>query len=248
MSTQAQNRKAALLTEIEKLVATKAPAAQREQAKVFATKYCNEVDVDDFIARDANVWATLSLSHFAFGNEFQRGAPKMRIFNPKLAENGWDAANTVIEFINDDMPFLVDSIAMEINRQGVAIQLVLHPLFDASRDQDGVLTTLDDAKTSTHVESWIHVEVERITDLARIKALGDGLVSVLNDVRAAVEDFALMKAKIAEMLASMGGAAKVVPLEELDEARAFLAWTADHHFTFLGYRDYELTQQNGTDI
>ena len=248
MSTHAQNRKAALLTEIEKLIAAKAPAAQRAQAEVFAAKYCNEVDVDDFIARDAAEWTTLSLSHFAFGNEFQRGAPKMRIFNPKLAENGWDAANTVIEFINDDMPFLVDSIAMEINRQGIAIQLVLHPLFAASRDQHGVLTTLDDAKTGTHVESWIHVEVERITDPARIKALGDGLVSVLNDVRAAVEDFPLMKAKIAEMLASMGGAAKVVPLEELDEARAFLVWTADHHFTFLGYRDYELTQQNGTDI
>ena len=248
MSSQAQNRKAALLTEIEKLIAAKTPAAQRAQAEVFATKYCNEVDVDDFIARDANEWATLSLSHFAFGNAFQRGAPKMRIFNPKLAENGWDAANTVIEFINDDMPFLVDSIAMEINRQGIAIQLVLHPLFDASRDQHGVLTTLDDARTGTHVESWIHVEVERITDPARIKALGDGLVSVLNDVRAAVEDFPLMKAKIAEMLANMGGAAKVVPLEELVEARAFLAWAADQHFTFLGYRDYELTQQNGTDI
>ncbi len=137
MSTHAQNRKAALLTEIEKLIAAKAPAAQRAQAEVFAAKYCNEVDVDDFIARDAAEWTTLSLSHFAFGNEFQRGAPKMRIFNPKLAENGWDAANTVIEFINDDMPFLVDSIAMEINRQGIAIQLVLHPLFAASRDQQG---------------------------------------------------------------------------------------------------------------
>ena len=57
-----------------------------------------------------------------------------------------------------------------------------------------------------------------------------------------------MSAKIAEMLSNMGGAAKVVPLEELDEARAFLAWTADKHFTFLGYRDYELSQQNGVEI
>ncbi|MCY7389529.1 MAG: NAD-glutamate dehydrogenase, partial [Burkholderiales bacterium] len=94
----------------------------------------------------------------------------------------------------------------------------------------------------------IHVEVERITDPARIKALGDGLVSVLGDVRASVEDFPLMKAKIAEILSNMGGAAKVVPLEELDEARAFLAWTADNHFTFLGYRDYELSEQKGADV
>ncbi|MEQ1519137.1 MAG: NAD-glutamate dehydrogenase domain-containing protein, partial [Usitatibacteraceae bacterium] len=71
---------------------------------------------------------------------------------------------------------------------------------------------------------------------------------VLNDVRAAVEDFPAMKGKIAEMLADMGGAAKAVPLAELDEARAFLSWTAENHFTFLGYRDYELAEKNGADI
>ena len=248
MSTQTEDRKTALLAEIGKLIATNASAAQRDQAQVFAARYCNEVDAEDFVARDAAEWSAISLSHLAFGNEFQRGAPKMRIFNPKQAENGWESACTVIEFVNDDMPFLVDSIAMEINRQGIAIQLVLHPLFDATRDVHGVLTKLDDAKGGKRVESWIHVEVERITDPARIKALGDGLVSVLGDVRAAVEDFPAMQAKIAEMLSNMGGAAKVVPLEELDEARAFLSWTVDNHFTFLGYRDYELTLQNGVDI
>ena len=255
MSTQAENRKSALLAEIEKLIESQAPADQCKQAKVFAAKYCNEVDAEDFVARAGAEWAALSLSHLAFGNEFHRGAPKMRIFNPKHSEHGWESVSTIIEFVNDDMPFLVDSIAMEINRQGIVIQLVLHPLFEATRDAHGVLAKLDDTevgmhaetRANTHVESWIHVEVERITDPVRIKALGDGLVSVLSDVRAAVEDFSAMKAKIAAMLANMGGAAKVVPLEELDEARAFLAWTANNHFTFLGYRDYELSQQNGVD-
>ncbi|MEO8385128.1 MAG: NAD-glutamate dehydrogenase, partial [Betaproteobacteria bacterium] len=247
MSTQAENRKSALLAEIEKLINTNVPAAQRSQATSFAAKYCNEVDAEDFVARDAAEWAALSLSHLAFGNEFQRGAPKMRIFNPGLSENGWESPSTVIEFINDDMPFLVDSIAMEITRQGIAMELVLHPLFAATRDQHGVLTKLDDAKSGVHVESWIHVEIERITDPARIKALGDGLVSVLNDVRATVEDFSAMKDKIGEMLSNMGGAAKAVPLEELDEARAFLTWIADNHFTFLGYREYELAHSKGVD-
>ena len=248
MSTQAENRKSALLAEIEKLIAAKTSAAQLEQAKLFVAKYCNGVDAEDFVARDAVEWAALSLSHLAFGSEFQRGAPKMRIFTPRAVENGWDAASTVIEFVNDDMPFLVDSIAMEINRQGIAIELILHPLFDATRDQHGALVKLDNVKGGKHIESWIHVEIERITDPARIKALGDGLVSVLGDVRASVEDFPLMKAKVAELLSNMGGAAKVVPLEELDEARAFLAWTADNHFTFLGYRDYELSEQKGVDV
>ena len=150
--------------------------------------------------------------------------PKMRIFNPKRAEKSWDAANTVIEFTNDDMPFLMDSIAMEINRQGIASQPLLHPTFHRSREQHGVLTTLDEARAGTHAQSWIHVAVERITDPLRVKALGDGLVSVLNDVRAAVEYFPLMKAKIAEMLANMRSAAKVPGAHA---ARAWLQFSLD---------------------
>ena len=68
MSTQAENRKSALLAEIEKLIAAKVPAARREQARVFSAKYCNEVDAEDFVARDAAEWTALALSHLSFGN------------------------------------------------------------------------------------------------------------------------------------------------------------------------------------
>ena len=57
-----------------------------------------------------------------------------------------------------------------------------------------------------------------------------------------------MLAKVSEAINSMGSAAKVVPLEEIDEARAFLAWAADGHFTLLGYRDYELAEVDANDV
>ena len=72
-----------------------------------------------------------------------------------------------------------------------------------SRNWYSVASSADGSR----LESWIHVEIERISDPARIKALGDGLVAVLDDVRASVEDWALMQARIAETLADMGGAA-----------------------------------------
>ncbi len=248
MATQAEDKKSALLAEINKLVAGKVPAAQRASAQTFATKYGSGIDADDLMARDAETWSALAVAHFGFGQEFQSGAPKMRIFNPKLAEHRWEAPCTVIEFINDDMPFLVDSIAMEINRQGIAAHFIIHPLFNATRDDHGVLTRLEDGREGEKLESWIHVETERISDPARLKALGDGLVTVLGDVRAAVDDWPKMIAKVNETIHAMAGAAKSVPLDELDEARAFLAWAGDSHFTFLGYREYELAESNGTDV
>ncbi len=242
------DRKSVLCADIERLIDGKTSGRQRDSAKAFAARYYSEIDADDFIARDAASWSAVALNHLQFGQEFQSGAAKMRIFNPRADEHGWSAATTVIEFINDDMPFLVDSIAMEINRQGIVTHFVIHPLFKATRDQHGQLTALEPPGEGVKLESWIHVEVERISDPVRIKALGDGLVAVLNDVRSSVEDWPQMQAKVAEILAGMGGAAKVVPLDELDEARAFLHWVADNHFTFLGYRDYELAAQNGQDI
>ncbi len=251
MSTRLELQKTRLLTDISACIDAIAVAdnhtPEKKIAKTFAEKYCGEIDAEDFGSRDANTWAALALNHLKFGAEFHHGAPLLRIFNPVAAQHGFTSTSTIIEFINNDMPFLVDSIVMEINRQSIDTHLVIHPLFDATRDEHGALKSLDDAtgsKTSeSWTESWIHVEIEKITDPARIKALGDGLVAVLADVRAAVEDWPKMKAKVGEILADMGGAAKAVPLAELDEARAFLSWVGDNHFTLLGYRDYELSAQ-----
>ncbi len=247
----AEHRKASLLAEINSLIEQKIAAktpAERAAAKGFAASYYREMDAEDFATRDARAWCSIALNHLQFGQEFQSGAAKMRIFSPKLDEHGWTSATTVIEFTNDDMPFLVDSITMEINRQGIATHFVIHPLFNAARDSHGQLIELSNPQDGIKLESWIHVEVERLSDPARVKALGDGLVAVLGDVRSSVEDWPQMKSKVAEILGSMGGAAKSVPLEELDEARAFLSWVGDNHFTFLGYRDYELAAVNGQDV
>ena len=252
MSAPLELQKTALLAEISAVIDHTASADIRALAKTFAEKYCGEIDAEDFGSRDAKTWAAIALNHLQFGTEFHCGAPLLRIFNPQVEQHGFASSSTIIEFINDDMPFLVDSIVMEMNRQGIDTRLVVHPLFDAKRDQHGELKSLNDATGSNATESWIHVEIERITDPARIKALGDGLVTVLADVRAAVDDWPKMKSRIGDILADLGGAAKVVPLAELDEARAFLNWVGDSHFTLLGYRDYELvgTSSHGqtTDI
>ncbi len=246
MSSLLESNKSTLLAETAKLIEKKAKAAEKAQYADFAKRYYHDIDAEDFVERDAASWCALALNHIEFGREFHSGAPKLRIFSPRQAENGWDAPCTVIEFVNDDMPFLVDSIAMEINRQGLSAHQILHPLYQVERDDHGHILKLG-SPDGGKLESWIHVEVERITDPARIEALGRGMESVLADVRAAVEDWPKMKAKVAEVLGSLGGAAKVVPLEELDEARAFLSWAGDNHFTFLGYRDYELATSKGED-
>ena len=75
------------------------------------------------------------MAHFAFARQFASGTPKLRVYNPRSEEHGWSSPHTVIEIVNDDMPFLVDSVTMEVNRQGYTLHLFNHPLFSARRDQ-----------------------------------------------------------------------------------------------------------------
>ena len=90
------------------------------------------------------------------------------------------------------MPFLVDSVGMELTRHGLGIHLVVHPIIGVCRDADGKLTDLrDDADP----EAFMHFEVDRETDAAVLEALRRDLLRVLGDVRAAVDDWEAMRDK-----------------------------------------------------
>ena len=77
------------------------------------------------------------LSHWQFARKREPGKTKIRVFNPVAGEHGWASRHTVVEVVNDDMPFLVDSASMEVNRQGLTLHLIVHPIFAVERDKAG---------------------------------------------------------------------------------------------------------------
>jgi glutamate dehydrogenase len=82
------------------------------------------------------------MAQLAFARAFASGTPKLRVYNPRTEEHGWSSPHTVIEIVNDDMPFLVDSVTMEVNRQGYTLHLINHPIFATQRDNEGQLQSL----------------------------------------------------------------------------------------------------------
>jgi glutamate dehydrogenase len=232
---QHQSHLTQLLTSIKALVAQRLSGAKGEEANQFIERYFAQVDLDDLATRTAEDLYGSAMAHFAFAREYAGGAPKLRVYNPRVEEHGWASGNTVIEIVNDDMPFLVDSVTMEVNRQGYTLQLLVHPIFTVKRDRESFWQGLGD---EGRAESYIHVEVERETDPDRLKALGQGLAAVLADVRAAVGDWPAMRAQMRAAITALDHA----PRSEfdVDEVRAFCEWVYDNHFTFLGYRDYDV--------
>ena len=145
------------------------------------------------------------------------GDARVRVYNPTFEQHGWQSPHTAIEIVSDDMPFLVDSVSIELNRRETGIHVLVHPVVGA--------------------ESYMHIEVDRQAD--GFEELADAIRTVLAQVRAAVEDWQPMRERMAALIEEERPTGI-----DVEEARALLAWVADHHFTFLGYREYELTESS----
>ncbi|WP_181701255.1 NAD-glutamate dehydrogenase [Chthonobacter albigriseus] len=153
---------------------------------------------------------------------------------------------TVIEILNDNMPFLVDSVMHELTEAGVDVRLLVHPILSVTRDADGALTGFAEPDAPGSIrESLIHVHVARLPDAGQRNDLGARLERVLNDVRNAVSDWPAMRARLTEIISDYRDNPPPLPVDALAEAIEFLSWLAEDNFTFLGLRDYDVTMANG---
>ena len=248
MSANGDIERANSLDEVLKLVRAKVAPLQRASVERFVERYFQDVDPEDLAERNSADLYGAALSHWNFARRRERGKARIRVFNPTLEEHGWQSTHTIVEIVNDDMPFLVDSVTMEVNRHGLTLHLLIHPIVSVQRAADGTLSGLAEERARDGAESFIHVEVDRVTDPARLEALAADIGSVLDDVRAAVDDWSAMRDRLLAIVEEVEKRPPRLPAEELSEGRDFLRWLASNHFTFLGYRRHELATVGGEDV
>ena len=238
------------IEQVVKRIRDRLPATQQPLLEDFVRRYYADVDAEDLAERSADDLYGAALSHWHFARQFAGGQARLRVINPRVDEHGWQSTHTVIEIVNDDMPFLVDSITMEVNRQGLTLHLIVHPVLRIQRNDAHQVEALlsNEGPGEGRLESLIHVEVDRRTEPARLQALHDGLLRILADVRAAVDDWQPMRAQLIDAVGVLERRPPPVPPDELAEDLAFLRWLAEDNFTLLGQRDYELADEQGQDV
>jgi glutamate dehydrogenase len=136
-----------------------------------------------------------------------------------------------IEILQDDAPFLVDSVMGEIAEQGLSVRAMFHPVVEVARNAKGVRQ----AEGETRRESMIQIILERV-GADREAALVEGIQATLADLRTAVSDFPSMLDLMARTIDELE-AAPASPNRE--EELEFLRWLRDEHFVYLGTRVYE---------
>ncbi|MGA9856668.1 MAG: NAD-glutamate dehydrogenase [Solirubrobacteraceae bacterium] len=219
------------------------PASYRE----FVRQYYHWVPAKDLADRRQSDLCGAVIAHWRTARRRSPGEAKVEVYNPDAERDGWESPYTALDIVSDDMPFIVDSVTMELSRQGYGIELIVHPVIRVLRDAEGELTeVLRPGATAFGflTESIIHVEVTREADPERLSVLRAGIELVLEEVRAAVEDWAGMRARTTALATELRRQAPPCDAEVLTGAEAFLAWLADGNFTFLGYREYELREDD----
>jgi len=226
------------------LAAARLEPARHRVIAAIAPEYFQRLDPQDLTERTPEDLLGALLSHLQLGELRQPGRPTVRIFSPTPGEDGWSSPHSVIHIVNDDMPFLVDSTTLEINREGYTLHLIVHPIYAVRRDAEGRLLQVSPREQDPEAprESWMYVEIDRLVDAEQRDTLRGRIQRVLGDVRAAVEDWKPMLARLHEATAALEEAPSAVPMAQIAESRAFLQWLADDHFTFLGYRQHDIVR------
>ncbi|MFO1071621.1 MAG: NAD-glutamate dehydrogenase [Geminicoccaceae bacterium] len=242
MPARAELRKAEIIDAIVGELDARLAGTESALAERFVRLCYRDVAPEDVAARDPRDLYGAALAHLRLGQQRQPGVPLLRVYNPRLDQDGWQSTHTVVEIVNDDMPFLVDSVTNELKRHGLGIHLIVHPVLAVRRDAAGRLVDLGAASEVGNGlrESFMHVQVDRRSNPATLATIEADLQRVLGDVRRAVADWRAMRERVAEVIAALP-----MGLRGAEEAAGFLRWLAEDHFTFLGYGSYSL--EEGSD-
>ncbi len=236
-----------LLQNVSKLIKQKVKDQVNLVEKFAFTLYGN-MSNEDLVGRNDSDLYGAALSLWQTLNQHAEPAARIRVFNPEIARHGWESKHTIVEIVVQDMPFLVDSVRMALNRQSITAHLLLHYPLQTLRNAQGAITefyklgAIDNATTQQTV---FHIEIDRLTDESAIAALKAELLSVMEDVSLAVQDWQPARDKLKAVIAALPNQAGKASAEEVTEALEFLNWLVKDNFTLLGYREYKITPVKG---
>ncbi|HXW21803.1 MAG TPA: hypothetical protein VEK14_02745, partial [Rhodomicrobium sp.] len=146
-----------------------------------------------------------------------------------------------VDIVNDDMPFLLDSVLAALRELGLVPELVAHPIFEIRRSGEGALTALQAAvalPNGVSRESFIHLQIRKLGPQPPAPVIEQALASALTDVRSAVSDFSAMTARLKLAIEEFEREPPPATTETNFESVAFLRWLSANNFIFLGVREF----------
>lgn len=246
MSAAEEQRKADYIKAVQQACAD---LGMTSDGQLFSFMLFERVPTSELISTQATIRAKMAADLFEFLAQRQPGEPKLRIFNPCLQKNGYSSDHSVIEIINSDGPFLVDSLVLALNELGIGAQLIIHPVMFVRRDSQGRLQQLQrEPGSGFQAESIMHVEIDHQRQTSHLDRIYKTIRAGLAELYYAVRDWQPMVLQARKIALELSKTHSDMSPEQVEELSAFLTWLADDHFTFLGYREYVVEDRGGDRV
>jgi glutamate dehydrogenase len=236
----------------EQLVARIQAVARRSLAEPEISQFENYLDQLVQIHTDQAFleWKDESLYgvHYGLYRETQKRQPTealVRVFNPHPDLDGWHSHRTIIYFCHTDIPFLVDSLRMALNRLDLNIQLFESNPLRVLRNAEGcLLQVCESANQDAITEDHGFIVVDAMTDQTEHLNIREEVLTTIGHVSIIVSDFQPMLEHIDEVIAEYSQL-NSKPNNDSDlENLEFLHWLRDGNFTFLGSADFRFVDQS----
>lgn len=221
--------------------------AKTEAKKIadFARQHYAHIPLEELVSRRFSDTYGAVLAAWQFLQKRSADETPVSVFNPDLESDGWQSTHSVVFILHPNIPFLIDSLRMAINQREIGTHSIQHSILRVERDDNGKLKKLHTTKKASKdasYEAFIVLEIDRHSAPEDLRDLEQTLQKVLHEVRIAVGDFPIVKEKVSEIVKELDATTAGISEEGKDEARAFLTWLVDDHFTFLGYDEYDFAK------
>ncbi len=237
--------------QIAKLVERLTSAVPKNQVRAieqFTHLYYAATPINELDCRKMDDLYGATLACWSFLQKSKEGS-KIRVFNPDFEEHGWQSPHTIVEIVQKDMPFLVDSIRMELNRRDMSIHFINHAVLPVSRNESGQLDLGNSFDTDAATqEAIIYIEVDLHTDKKLLKDLTGSLKEIINEIELLVGDYQSFIDKSQQAVEWVKDSSGPFTQSDTREAMAFMEWLKDNHFTFLACEDFTVDVKDGKNI
>lgn len=231
-----------LIEKTLKILPVKAPALMKDFAKNFLAR----IPEEDLKQIGPDVLARTVESHWDLFKSKKEKKPSIRIYTPTDEKDGWTVGRTIIDIVQDDMAFLIDSIVAEIVRHGQLIHMLVHPTLHVERDTKGDVKKFGpETVEGASRYSLSHIELRGSISEAQAQELLMGLQQIMNDVDNATKDWMQMRERLRDAQRQLSNAPTKFDDFLIEEYQAFLEYLYDNNFTLLGYREYKFIEKKG---
>ncbi|TGG95742.1 NAD-glutamate dehydrogenase [Natronospirillum operosum] len=197
---------------------------------------------NDLAAYDMADLAGLTVSLWRHVDKWPQSdqAARVQVFNPNVEEHEWKSGHTCVLILARDIPFVVDSARLALNRLGANIHRLFYGDFQTERTASGQIQSLSTPGPSDN-ELLVCFEIDHISQARERRQTERELLRVISEVNLVVDDYPAITEVVSHARDGVKKLAKSsLPAEEVEESRVFLDWLLDDHFTFLACDRYEI--------